>query len=73
MHINNIFGGLLGFTVSAGLIYLFWNPMNDMLDGIGLTSPELKIFLSVAFIALVLVLGLISPLNLATSDDRGTN
>lgn len=71
MNINNIFGGILGLIMSMSLIYLFWSPINDFLEGIGASNTEIKIFLQVAFVAFCFIIGIISPLNLATSDDKG--
>lgn len=71
MNINNIFGAVLGFVMIAAMLYLFWTPIDNMLDSIETSDTELGVFLRVSFIALALVLGMIVPLNLATSDDRG--
>jgi hypothetical protein len=71
MNINNIFGGLLGFIMSLSFLYLFWTPVNSFIEGIGASSYELKIFLYTSWAVFCIIVGLIAPLNLATSDDEG--
>lgn len=70
MNINNIFGGILGFMISLSLLYLFWSPITSFIDLIPIT--ELKVFVAVAWVCFGTILGVIAPMNLATSDDTGS-
>ena len=57
--------------MGMSLLYLFWEPVNDFLSAISTSSADLGVFLSVAFVAFCFIVGIIVPLNLATSDDKG--
>jgi hypothetical protein len=71
MNINNIFGGFLGFIMAVSLIYLIWPPVTSFLSSITTSSPELGIFLSIAWVSFCIVVVIIVPMNLAVSDDKG--
>lgn len=68
MNINNIFGGLLGLILSIVLMFGFWTPITAFLSFL---PTELQIFCGVATVIIFTFVGLIIPINLFASDDKG--
>ena len=71
MNINNLFSGFLGFIIGVAMIFLFWNPVQDFIGEVTLLNATLGIFMNIVYVCFCLIIGLLVPIALSTTDDSG--
>lgn len=69
MNILNIFAAMVGFLVSALLIWGLWTPVTTFIDLMAGTDTTLSTFMTVGWWMVIIIMQFAIPIYLALTDD----